>query len=287
MLYFEPNFIDEALVLLDRFGSGARILAGGTRLGPRLREHRDDAAALVNVKRIEELHAITRSARSLRVGAAVTANQLSTSPDVRECVPLLAEAAQTLGARQLRSVATLGGNVCSGDPVSDLTAALLASDAACEIVTLAEGPTRIALERLVTKASPVLATGELLSAVEIPLADGVRSSYQKVMTRRSFELALIAVAASVHFDDPTVVRARLALAGAAPLPVRASHTEAFLAGKRLDRAAIAQAAELAAREDARPADDHRAGAEYRRQLVAVLTARALQALAPAGTDGRT
>lgn len=285
MLYFEPNFIDEALVLLDRFGSGARILAGGTRLGPRLREHREDAAALVNVKRIEELHAITRSARSLRVGAAVTAAQLSTSPDVRACVPLLAEAAQTLGARQLRSVATLGGNVCSGDPVSDLTAALLASNTACEIVTLAEGPTRIALEQLVAGGSPVLATAELLSAVEIPLADGVRSSYQKVMTRRSFELALVAVAASVQFDDQTVVQARLALAGAAPLPVCASHAEAFLAGKRLQRETIAQAAELAAREDARPADDHRAGAEYRRHLVAVLTARALQAVA--GSDGRT
>jgi len=282
MLYFEPNFVDEALVLLDRFGDGARPLAGGTRLGFRLRDARPDGAtALINLKRIAEMQSVARSGALLRIGALVTANQLATHPVVREHAGVLADAARSLGARQLRSVATLGGNICSGDPLSDLTTALLACDARCEITTLQEGPVQVALDLLVGKAPPVLASGELLTAVEIPLVPGTRSSYQKMSTRRAFEFALVAVAASARFRGAEISEARIALAGAGTAPKRARAAESVLAGKQLDSDTITAAARCAADSDAQPLEDRRASKEYRRHLVAVLTARALRSLAPA------
>ncbi|HLW37102.1 MAG TPA: FAD binding domain-containing protein [Candidatus Eremiobacteraceae bacterium] len=289
MLYFEPNFMDEALVLLDRFGGEARVLAGGTRLGPRLRHDRAGVAALINLKRVDEMQGITRSANVLRIGALVTAAELSAHPEVRACAPVLASAAQSLGARQLRNVATLGGNVCSGDPVSDLTAALLACDARCEIATLHEGPSQTVLEHVVEKPTPVLEAGELLIAVEIPLqpdADA-RASYQKMMTRRSFELALVAVAVMLHLREGNVTQARIALAGAGRAPLRAREAERSIAGKKLTAETIAAAARQAAQADAQPHDDHRASARYRRNLVEVLTGRALHGAAGARGDGKT
>lgn len=291
MLYFEPNFVDEALVLLDRFGGAASILAGGTRLGFRLRQNPSATTALVNLKRISELQAITQTSGAVRIGALATADQLARHPAVRKYAGVLAAAAQSLGARQLRSVATVGGNVCSGEPVADLTTALLACGARCEVVSSQEGPVQIALEELVSRPAPVLAAGELLSALEIPIVDGLRCSYEKMTVRRSFELALVAVAVTVQFQAEKVSDARIALAGAAAMPLRATHAESTLAGAVLDEASITRAARAAAETDARPYDDHRASTEYRRHLIRVLTERALRNLRPdsaaASADGRS
>src|SRR5580704_13109346 len=131
MQYFEPNFLDEALVVLDRFGPRAKALAGGTRLVPSLRDDSGDVIALVNLKRIASLGSITIGGGQARIGALVTAAELAKSQAVTAAVPLLAVAAASMGSRQIRTLASIGGNICSGDPASDLTVALLASDAAC------------------------------------------------------------------------------------------------------------------------------------------------------------
>ncbi|MDQ6779708.1 MAG: FAD binding domain-containing protein [Candidatus Eremiobacteraeota bacterium] len=276
MLYFEPNFVDEALVLLDRFGTGARLLAGGTRLGPALRGGSDETSALINLKRIDAMQGIEPAAAHLRIGALTTAAQLARDPHVRKHARVLADAAASLGARQLRSVATLGGNVCCGDPLSDLSAALLACDARCEVATLSEGPALVALEQLVARSAP-LAAGELLTAVEIPVVADARFSYQKMLTRRAFELAVVAVAVRLTLQGDRIADARIALAGAGEVTLRALNAEAALRAAAPTAAMISGAARIAAIADARPQDDARASARYRRQLVDVLTQRALHA----------
>lgn len=276
MLYFEPNFVDEALVLLDRFGAGARLLAGGTRLGPALRGDRSEPAALINLKRINAMHGVEPAPASLRVGALTTAAQLARDPHIRTHASVLADAAASLGARQLRSVATLGGNICCGDPLSDLSAALLACDARCEVATLSEGPALVALDQIVARSTP-LGAGELLTAVEIPVVAGAGFSYQKMLTRRAFELAIVAVAVRVTLAEERIADARIALAGAGDITLRALNAEAALRGAAPTSDRIAGAARIAAFEDARPHDDERASARYRRQLVDVLSRRALHA----------
>ncbi len=277
MQYFEPNFLDEALVLLDRFGSDARILAGGTRLAFRLRREGHDAGALINVKRIDELAGIEISDGSLRIGALTTAATLRRHPLIREHAPLLAEAAATMGAAQLQTVATLGGNVASGDPASDLSVALLAYGARCTIGALGDAPASVPIEGILARQRPVLAPRELLTAVEIPVGPH-RSSYQKMTTRRGFEMALVAVALVVRMDGDVVADARMGLAGVAATPVRATTAETVLIGTRLNAAAAIKAGRAAADADAKPRSDARASEAYRRALVATLTQRAVSSV---------
>jgi len=276
MQYFEPNFLDEALVLLDRFAGGARVLAGATRLGPQLRDGADGVETLLNVKRVPELRDVHFDGVSLRIGALVTARELAEDALVRTHAPLVALAAATVGARQLRCVATIGGNICSGDPAADLSTALLACDAVCCIASIRHGSVETPIDRIFKPNVSGLPSGELLVAVRIP-AGGACAAYQKMTTRRGFEMALVAVAASLSFEAGHVRRARIALAGAAPTVLRAAGAEAALAGRQLTRASADAAARVAADADAQPLDDHRASARYRRHLVATLTRRALLA----------
>lgn len=284
MQYYEPNFLDEALVLLDRFGSQARILAGGTRVGPLVRRDAPGITTLVNVKRIDELSAIVAGPSTLRIGALVTAATLRSDAAVREHAPVLAAAAASLGARQLQSVATLGGNVCSGDPASDLSAALLACDARAHVKSAHDGATTIPIERLLAQSSPVLHPGELLVAVEISIAPH-RSAYEKMTTRRGFEMALVAVALCARMDGDLVSLARIGLAGAAATPIRATAAEALLVGERLSERVAREAGRAAADADAQPTDDLRASDRYRRHLIATLTQRAVLSAGPSSSAG--
>jgi CO/xanthine dehydrogenase FAD-binding subunit len=276
--YFEPNFVNEALVVLDRFGSKAKILAGGTLLGPQLRGSAERADALVNIKRISSLNAITIDGATLTIGALATAQQIASHPLVCRYAPLVASAAASLGARQLRSAATIGGNVCSGHHSADLATALLASGARVAYAALDERPNELPIERFLSPGFHGLAGGALITAIALPILDG-RTSYVKAQTRRAFEMALVCVAALVQTDGATVTAAHLALGGAAPTPILAIGAEAVLAGQPLRAESIRETATVAADVDADPRDDDRAGADYRRHLVRVLVERALTNIA--------
>lgn len=277
MEYFEPNFLDEALVLLDRYGAGARVLAGGTVLGPQLREDARGVTALVNIKRIPELYGVAVTGDALKIGALATARDVADNSLVRRHAPLVAEAAASLGASQLRNMATVGGNACSGAPAADLSLAFLASGARCEITSVAQGPVSLFMEYFFRPGSNALAPEELLTAVEVPCSQW-RAAYLKMQTRRAFETALVAVAVSALLEGDRITDARIALGGVAPTPIRATAAEAALAGQKLNRDAARAAARVAADADAQPESDQRASAEYRRHCVAVLAERALRSI---------
>jgi carbon-monoxide dehydrogenase medium subunit len=274
MQYYEPNFIDEALVLLDRFGSGARLLAGGTRVGFAVRNHPDQITALINLKRIRELSEIEESDGMLRIGALATARAIAAHPSVLRHAPALAAAADSLGAPQLRSVATLGGNVFSGDPASDLCVALLAYDARCELASHDGDARSVPIEQLLGELPYDRPARPLLVSVALPLAPH-SSSYEKMTTRHGFEMALVAVAFRARTVGGVLADVRLALAGAAPTVVRAPSAEQSLSGKPFTSALAREAARTAAERDARPHSDARASEAYRRQLVATLAERAM------------
>jgi len=290
MQYYEPNFVDEALVLLDRFGSRARVLAGGTRLGPLVRQGGVDIHAIINLKRIEEMDTIVATGATLHIGALATAAQLRRHPAVREHAPLLADAAASMGARQLQTLATLGGNICSGDPASDLSVALLACNAICQIATPNEGTASFLIEEVLSRVPPGLTSRELLTEIEIPLGP-YRFSFQKMTTRRAFEMALVSVALRCRMEGDAVADARIGLAGAAQTPIRAVSAEQELAGKRITTSVARSVARIAAEADASPESDSRASGTYRRALVAALTERAVlscgqtPAAHPAGNGG--
>jgi aerobic carbon-monoxide dehydrogenase medium subunit len=275
MHYYEPNFLGEALVLLDRYGERAHLLAGGTRVGFRLRAGGVEDDALINLKRITELGGIRADGQRLRIGTLATAAELERHPLVREHAPLLATAAAAMGATQLRTVATIGGNVASGDPASDLALALCACDAIAEVAMSGESSRLVPIDELLARR-PVLGAGEVLVALSMLIA-AHRASYQRMTTRRGFEMALVAVAVRCQLRGDVVSDVRVALAGAAPTIIRARSAERVLEDGPLSADRTRQAATSAA-DEARPHDDMRASAVYRQALVAVLVRRALAEL---------
>lgn len=276
MQYFEPNFIGEALVVLDRFGGRAKVLAGGTLLGPHLRAHPGDADALVNLKRIRDLSEIRLDGSTLHIGALATARTIARDPFIAQHAPLLALAAGSLGAPQLRTVATIGGNVLSTHHAADMACALLACDATATIAKLDDATLSLPVEQMLAPGFAGLQTGSLLSAFSISSAAGSRCAFEKMQTRQAFELALVSACASIRAAaNGNVLDARIALGGAAHTPIRAVAAEQAITGGDLSASRIAVAARAAGDVDAEPPDDDRASSAYRRQLVRTLVTRVL------------
>jgi carbon-monoxide dehydrogenase medium subunit len=270
--YFEPNFLGEALVLVERFAPDARLLAGGTRLGPILRAQPEEVYALVNLKRIVDLKGVTVHSSHLHIAPLVTAAELAQDGAVRSHAPALAAAAAAMGACQLRCLATVGGNVCSVDGSSDLTTALLACDAYLEFLSPA-GSAVMTLEQYLARELPQPGPCEILTDLRIPLRER-RGAYLRFTIRHAFERAILCVACSLDPSDPRQ-SLRIAVGGVGAVPVRARIAEEFLFERTPNAETCRLAAEIAADALAPPADE-RAGAHYRRHLAAILIRRALE-----------
>jgi len=202
---------------------------------------------------------------------------------VRAKYPIVYDTARVIGDPLVRNLATVGGNLAHADPANDHPATMLALGA--EVVA-----TGLAGERVIPVAefftdffTTALRPEEILTAIRIPApAAGSGGAYVK-LERKVGDFAIVGVAAQVSIDRTGIcTRAGIGLTNVGPTPLKVHAAEAFLQGKRLDQASIMQAAQLAA-EEARPEADLRGSSEYKRDMVRVLTARALtRALERAG-----
>jgi aerobic carbon-monoxide dehydrogenase medium subunit len=270
--YFEPGTLAEAVSLLGRYQGRAQALAGGTDLLVELKEQLRRADCVVNLKRIPGLGGLSFDPRAgLRIGALATAREVETSPFVLQHYASLAQAARELGSIQVRNRATVIGNICRASPSADTLPPLIA-DGAQATIHGAAGERRVALEAFFTgPGRTVLQPGELVTELRLP-APGPRTGkvYIKHGRRKAMELATVGVA--VTLGDAGV---RIVLGAVAPTPIRAVLAERLLAGKKPDAALIERAAQAAA-DESRPISNVRASAEYRREMVRVLTRRALE-----------
>jgi CO/xanthine dehydrogenase FAD-binding subunit len=269
---------DEALAVLARIGAGARLLAGGTDLLVELKAAARAPAVVVDISRASDLTRIAMTEEGLVIGAAVTHGEILDSPLIRRWAPAVADACHSIGAVQTRSLGTLGGNLVTCVPSMDGGPVLVALDA---LVTIAGAVARrrIALEEFfVAPRRTALRPDELLLEIVIPKKSlGKPADFQKFGLRKGQALALVNVAASFRVGEPraTFVEPRIALGAVAPTVMRAAQAEAFLEGRTISLEAMREAGRIAAAE-ARPITDFRASAEYRRDLIAVLTRRALE-----------
>jgi carbon-monoxide dehydrogenase medium subunit len=275
--YHEPANLEEASALLVRHRAQASLLAGGTDLLVEIREHIRWPKHVVNVKRIPGLAVLEYDDRSgLRFGALVTAREIETSPVVLEKYPGLAQAARELGSIQVRHRATVVGNICRASPSADTLPPLIADGASVRIHGPAGGRT-VALEDFFTGPGKTdLAPGELVTEVAVPApAPRTGKHYIKHGRRKAMELATVGVAVALTLEGERCREIRIALGAVAPTPIRARAAEDALRGRRLDGAAIAAAARIAMGA-CRPISNVRASADYRREMVGVLTARAIE-----------
>ncbi len=278
--YIRAQSLEHVSELLKK-GVDARLLLGGTDIFVQMRDGAIAPPLLIDVKHLPELAAIQRNSDgSLKIGAAVTLNTIATNADVVKDFAPLAEAARSVGSYQLRSRATMGGNLCNASPAADTAPSALVLEA----VLVAHGPDgerRIpALEFFIGPGQHAMMAGEFLKGIEIPPPPkGSSGRYLKLGRNAQGDLAIVGVAVLGYADKdaPSGYRFRIALSSVAPTPVRVPESEQILESEKVSEQSIAAAAE-AARRAARPIDDVRASASYRSAMVEVFARRALKAV---------
>lgn len=275
--YHRPTTLADASELGSKFGAQARYLAGGTELIVDFRNQRDSAQHLISLKGIPGLDSIVRDPDGqLRIGAMTTLAAISASSVVRRCFPILADGVLTMAGAQVRNQATIGGNFCRAVSCADTPPICMVGEARLKVVDAAK-ERWITIEEFFTgPRQTTLRAGEILIEILIPPQPvGSGASYQRFSLRRGQALAVAAVAARVSLQKTKIREARLALGAVAPTPMRALRCEALLQGKTPADDLFARAAAEAAAE-ARPISDLRGSEAFRRELVEVLTARALK-----------
>jgi carbon-monoxide dehydrogenase medium subunit len=272
----QATSLDEAASLMARHAPDARFLAGGTDLLVDLKTGRVSARHIVSLNRIEQLRGISATADGLRIGALATVADLERSALVGASFAPILDAASQLAARQIRNMATVGGNLSCGVPCADLPAILTAMRASV-VLWSPSGERELPLGQFHTgPRETALRAQEVLTEVRVPrMPPDFGAAYARFAQREGNAIAVAGVAASLQLDGSTIREARLVLNAVSPTPKRVNKAEEGLAGRKPHGEAFAAAA-AAAREAAEPISDVRASAEFRRDLVEVLARRALE-----------
>ncbi len=281
MSYRVVRTLAEAESALSEAEGDPLIVAGGTDLMVRARE-RVEAGAVLDVARVAELRRVALEDDVLVLGAGVTYAECLTHPLIRRTCPLLVRVAERFASPQIRTMATLGGNVGNASPAGDGVAALWALDARIDALT-ASGRRSLAIEEVVLGPGRLgLPPGSLLTTFRVPVAvSGEGASFYKLVNRawpeHPMAVSLASVAVRLRCDtDGRVTLARVVLGAVAPTPVRAVDAETRLVGALPSPAVVAEAAAAVAAA-ARPISDIRAGADYRRDVLPALATTALEA----------
>ncbi len=272
--YLAPKTVDEALTLLKRHKGKAMVLAGGTDLLIRMKERKVAPEYLVGLKNIPGMDGIEmeKDGKGFWVGALATHQTLAGSPLIKEKFSCLAEACRKIASPQIRSIATIGGNICNCGPSADSAAALIALGARVKLLT-PRLESYVPVENFFRGPfQPRLHQGELLTAVWLPLPLPRTAGCYKYLTKRTeIDETLVGAAVSLTLDKEGRCReVGIGLISVGPVPFRAEKAEKLLKGRKLDARLIEEAAAAAA-----AATSPRSRADYRREMTAVMVTRAL------------
>ncbi|MBL6958457.1 MAG: xanthine dehydrogenase family protein subunit M [Rhodospirillales bacterium] len=274
--FVAPETAEKAVAILAENSPNAKPLAGGTDMVVDLKHTNAVPKVVVDLNKIEEFRGIEMTDRGLRIGSLVTHTEIMEHPLVAEHAPAMIDAARTIGAVQTRNLGTLGGNLVTCVPSLDSGPVLVALDAEVTVVGN-DGRRQMPLtEFFVGPRKTALNPDELLADIIVPTAMlGRATHFLKFGLRKGQALALVNGASSLRLDGGKVADARIALGAVAPVVIRAGKAEDLVNGTDADEAVLAEAGDLAAGE-CKPIDDFRASADYRRDLVRVLTKRTLE-----------
>jgi carbon-monoxide dehydrogenase medium subunit len=274
--YHAPSTIDEATALLTKLGDDAKVLSGGQSLIPLMKLRLANPAHLIDINAIPGLSGIREADGFLRIGALTRESDLEESEIVRTRYPLLHDTSKVIADPIVRNLATVGGNLAHGDPANDHPATMLALGA--EIVAVGpKGERRMPIATFFTGPFETgLKPDEILVEIRVPVPPARSGGAYLKLERKVGDFATAAVAVQVTLGaNGACEQAGIGLTNVGLTPIKATKAEASLKGKALDESAIKYAAELAA-QAAEPSADLRGSVEYKKDLVRVLTARALR-----------
>lgn len=278
--YINASSIDEVIQILAEKRERARVVAGGTDLILELeRGLRKGVDTLIDVTRIFEFKKITIAEDDvIHLGALVTHNDCASSKLIRKRAYPLARAAWEVGAPQIRNRGTVAGNLITGSPANDTITPLMALGASVTLIST-HGKRIVRLKDFYTGVrKTVMQTDEMLIDISFPaMTKTQRGAFIKLALRRAQAISLVDVALLVDLKADTVKSASITLGAVTPIIAHATKAEKFLVGKKLTDKNINQAAELAVKS-ATPIDDVRGSANYRREMVRVVTKRGLTSI---------
>jgi carbon-monoxide dehydrogenase medium subunit len=274
--------LPELLESLGQLDGRGRVVAGGTDLIVRLKETDTPSQPLIllDVTRISEMRGITQIGDEIHIGAATPISEITTSPLVGSKARALAQGAGWLGSPQIRTVATIGGNVVNALPAADTSVPLVALGAHARIVS-PSGERTLPVEDLfrwvgesVIDPTREVVTQFIVKADEAPCR---ASAMTRMAKRKAFTLPVLSAAVRIELDmqGERFRAARIVAAPVAPVPWRAKRAEEAISGREISKSSIEEAATLAS-EDAKPGSSLRGGAAYRKDMVAVMVRRALR-----------
>jgi len=274
--YLEPTTVAEACALLKQNGGEAKIFAGGAHLTILMKQGLYQPRALINIKKIAELKGIRCSDAELSIGALVTHRELETSALVRDKFPVLCEAEREVANIRVRNMGTVGGNLASGEPLTDLSQIFIALDGKVKIAGPNGERTIPVQELFLDFYTTSLADDEIITEVMIPLLpkksgiEYLRFSSSSVVDKPA---AGVAVRLTLEAGNEMIQLARVVLGCVGATPVRAQKAEESLTGRRITLELAAEAGKTASQE-CDPISDLRGSAEYKRAIVGTLVKRA-------------
>ena len=278
--YHAPASIQEALECLCQCAGKAKVLAGGTDLLVSMKKREQVPEHLINLKGIKGLNAIRYDEKQgLAIGGLATVGDIERSQIVKEKFTALWDAVNVMAAPQVRNLGTIGGNLCSAVPSADTAPPLITLGASVRLLGT-NGERSVPVEFFFKgPGESVLKADEILVEVLVPNPpENSGGAYFKLMRRNAMDLALVgaAVFLRINKDKKVCQEARIALGAVAPTPMRAPKAEQVLLGRAVNEETAKEAGNTA-RLEAKPISDIRASEAYRRDMVGVLTKRAIMA----------
>lgn len=272
----EPKSLDEALKVLDS-NTKLKIISGGTDVLIKLHHGKFNDVELLSIKNLDTLRDIKiLEDNTISIGANVTFSDIFRSEVINNNVPILSEAAVSMGGPQIRNMATIGGNVCNGAVSADSAPALFSLNAELKIKSLNnerivkitefyDGPGKVKIER-----------NEILTEILIKEEDykNKKGKYIKFANRKALDISMLGVALLYEIEDNIFKDLRVSLGVAAPTPIRCRTAENFAIGNNITNEVINKIAELA-KVDSNPRNSWRGSREYRLHLISTLIKRIL------------
>ncbi|OGL48229.1 MAG: hypothetical protein A2161_07610 [Candidatus Schekmanbacteria bacterium RBG_13_48_7] len=274
--YFNPTKLREALKLLSRYKEKAAILAGGTELVVDMKSGKRKPQVIINIKNIDSLKSIIFSKNKVKIGPLVTIAEIEDNPDLNEKIPVLCKAASVIGSRQIRNIATIGGNIANASPCADMVPPLIALDARVKLHSEKDTRDILLEDFFLGPGETVAGFNKILGDIEVDIpGPNTRIAHQFITLRRAMDVTIASIVVRIDLTSKGIKKPKIVMGAVAPTPTRSLKGELLLHNKAPAQVDINGVAATAAAE-CKPISDVRASAEYRREMVRVLTKKALE-----------
>jgi carbon-monoxide dehydrogenase medium subunit len=273
--YLTPKTVEEACSLLSQHQGEAKVIAGGQSLLILMKQRLIEPSYLIDLKHLVELDYLSFDEKSgLKIGAMVTHRSIETSPIIKKYYGVLSQLEKTLASVQIRNYGTVGGNICHGDPSSDLIPALIVLGAKLKLTGSKGNRSLLSGDFFSDYYETVLQQDEILTEIEVPIMPpNSIAVYEKFSVRRT-DSPVVGACVMVTFElgKDVCKDVKIALSAVAPIPVRVKKAEDIMRGKKIEGKLIDEVGAIAS-ETAKPIADIHFSEEYKCKMVKVLIER--------------